>query len=175
VILRAANGVEIERVAYLADATWPAETDGGGYSLVRINTAANANLSGNWRASTALGGNPGTHDAAPPFTGVALADADWDSLPALVEHFLMTSDTTPNVMAVVAGRTGDGRATLTFTRRLAADDLTWGVQTSADLVHWNENATRILQTNHGNGTATETWASDAGASTRFMRLRVSKP
>ena len=156
-------------------APWPDSADGGGYSLVLANPAA-PTAAASWRTSTALQGNPGASDAI-PFAGNALADADGDGLKMLVEYFLATSDTNPasGISTVLAGRTPDGRATLTFPRRLSADDLTYAVEVSTDLATWAADTARTAHFNHGNGTATETWTANTATMPQFVRLRVSKP
>ena len=156
-------------------APWPETADGNGYSLVLANAAA-PTAATSWRTSTALNGNPGASDAT-TFTGTPLADADGDGVKALTEHFLATSDTNSasGVGAIVAGRAVDGRATLTFPRRLSADDLTYVVEVSADLAAWSTAATRTAHVNNGNGTATETWTASSVVTPQFMRLRVTKP
>ena len=174
IILRDKNAVEIERVSYSDQPPWPTDADGNGYSLVRINPFANADSALNWRASTALGGNPGASDAT-TFSGTALADADGDGLPALLEYFLAKSDTDPTAGALLASRTADGRAMLTFPRRLSADDLAYAVEVSGDLVTWTSFATRTAQLRNGDGTVMETWTADVAASRQFMRVRVTRP
>ncbi len=169
--LLAADDTLIETVSYAESSEWPASADGDGYSLVRINPASST-AAGNWRSSTALGGNPATNDSAAPFTGTPLADADHDGIPALLEHFFASPDTTPNVSPLTAGRTADGRQTLTFTHRLAADDLALIVEVSTDLAVWEPTATRIAYTTNPNGTASQTWTANTPAAAQFMRLRV---
>ena len=62
-----------------------ASTDGGGRSLVRVLSSTSPNASTYlWRESTQNNGNPGGTDAI-AFTGSPLADADGDSIPALLE------------------------------------------------------------------------------------------
>ena len=75
---------------------------------------------------------------------------------------------------MIAGRTADGRATLTFPRRLSADDIVCAVEVSPDLLTWQPAATRTAHFNHGNGTATETWTANTASAPQFMRLRVTR-
>jgi hypothetical protein len=58
-------GSQLRQFAYDDAAPWPLSPDGGGYTLVLKNPAANPNhgQGGNWRASFALGGRPGEEDA----------------------------------------------------------------------------------------------------------------
>lgn len=152
-------------------APWPDSADGDGYSLVLTNT--NAPVAPNsYRTSLAANGTPGTGDALAAFTGTPLADLDADGLPAMVEHFLATSDTVNNAAVIIPGRSLDGRATLTFPRRLGADDLIYIVEVSTDLASWTPAATRTLHTNHANGTATEIWTSNTVTPSQLLRLRI---
>ena len=173
--LTTSTGTILESLHFDDIAPWPESADGNGYSLVLANAAA-PTVAASRRTSTTLNGNPGTSDAT-TFTGNALADADNDGLKALVEHFLATSDSNPasGISTMIAGRTADGRATLTFPRRLSADDLTYTVEVSTDLVTWTADSTRTAHVNNGNGTATETWTAYSPAAPQFMRLRVTKP
>ena len=47
---------------YSDDADWPINADGAGYSLVPVEEAGALNDGSSWRASTHLGGSPGTDD-----------------------------------------------------------------------------------------------------------------
>jgi hypothetical protein len=175
VALATAGGTPLFSLTFSDATPWPASADGDGYSLVLANVAA-PTATASWRTSTTVHGNPGATDAT-TFTGDGLADADGDGLKALAEHFLATSDTSAasGVGALVAGRTADGRATLTFPRRLSADDLTYVVEASTDLENWTIPTLRTSHVNLGNGIATETWMANAVTPTQFMRLRISKP
>ena len=154
-------------------APWPDSADGSGYSLILTNPAA-PTLGSSWRTSTAINGNPGTSDTAFPFTGTALADADKDGIPALLEHFFSTNDASTNASPIVASRTVDGRLQITFPRRLAADDLALNVEVSTDLINWTPATTRTAHINNGNNTATETWTAEIASNSQFIRLRVVK-
>ena len=154
-------------------APWPDSADGDGYSLILANPAA-PTLPASWRTSTAIHGNPGTSDTAFPFTGTPLADADKDGIPALLEHFFSTSDVIANSSPIVASRTGDGRLQITFSRRLAADDLALNVEVSTELINWTPATTRTAHINNGNNTATETWTAETASNSQFIRLRVVK-
>ncbi len=173
IILRDKNAAEIERVTYSDQPPWPTDADGNGYSLVRINPFTSADTALNWRASTALNGNPGSSDAT-TFTGDALADLDGDGLPALLEYFLAKNDAAFHASPLLASRTAEGRATLTFPRRLSADDLIYTVEVSGDLVTWTSAATRTAFLRNVDGTVTETWTADIGAGRQFMRVRLAK-
>ena len=165
---------EIERASYSDTAPWPTDPDGGGYSLVRVNPATNASSPLNWRNSTTAGGNPGGSDST-AFVGSPLADGDGDGSPAVMEYFLGTSDTVANTLPAVGNRLPDGRMTLTFPRRLGADDVTYTVEASTNLSTWNVPVARLQHTQQANGPMLETWAAAPSTGPVYMRLRVSKP
>ncbi len=60
-----AAGAPIQQFSYDDQAPWPITADGGGFSLVPIafNTSLDFNLPTSWRASSQVGGSPGTDDA----------------------------------------------------------------------------------------------------------------
>jgi hypothetical protein len=172
--LATASDATLISINYQDLAPWPDSADGEGYSLVLANPAL-PTTAASWRTSTTANGTPGSTDSGTPFSGAALADSDGDGLPALVEHFLSTSDNARNASPLAAARTPDGKLTLTFPRRLSADDLSYIVEASGDLVNWTIPVTRIAHINNGNGTANETWATTTTGNAQFMRLRVVKP
>ena len=172
--LSTSTGTAIISLNYQDLAPWPDSADGNGYSLV-LSSSAQPTAASSWRTSIAANGNPGSGDALTPFTGTALADADGDGIPALIEHFLAGSDSVRNATPLSATRTVDGRLALTFPRRLGADDLGYVVEASSDLASWNVAVSRTGHVNNGDGTANETWTTDLPGSAQFMRLRVVKP
>lgn len=168
------SGVPICEVIYSDTAGWPESADGTGHSLVLINAAGSVANPANWRSSIGNGG-PGASDSAAPFNGIALADDDNDGLPALLEHFFGTDDTIANAVALTTGLAPDGRATLTFKRRIAVDDITCTVETTPDLsLGWTGLASRTVQLNNGDGTFTETWTATSASPSQFLRIRVEK-
>jgi hypothetical protein len=173
VTLRDKNNGIIDTVSYSQSAPWPTQADGDGYSLVRVNPAG-PTTSGNWRTSTQPGGNPGAADSI-SFSGAPLADADHDGVPALLEYFFAMSDSAPSIAPIFGGRAPDGKATLTFVRLLAADDVALNVEVSTDLLTWTAAAQRTATTTNPNGTVTETWTADSAAATQFMRVRIVRP
>ena len=56
-------------------APWPIAADGHGYSIVPRNTPANSNDGGQWRASSAPGGSPGTDDPPSAIVPVLIDEA----------------------------------------------------------------------------------------------------
>jgi hypothetical protein len=172
VVLETAAAARLADLTFDDQAPWPDSADGEGYSLVLTNLNA-PHLPSSFRTSTTVNGNPAGTDST-TFNDNPLADADADGLFALVEHFLGTSDAIPTVQPLVAGRTGDGRATITFPRRLSADDLGYVVEVSTNLGAWSPTATRSQHLNLGNGMATETWTANSADTRQFMRVRVVK-
>ncbi|YCM44161.1 lamin tail domain-containing protein [Verrucomicrobiaceae bacterium 227] len=115
-----ANGNVILAFEYNDKAPWPVEADGGGHSLV--HTGGDPALAHNWRASTTIGGNPGTTDSI-PYPGGSLLDYALIGTPVLLPS-------------------ADG-ATFTWTTPLAADQVTFTVQQSTDLATWEATSAPI--------------------------------
>lgn len=85
----------IDRVEYSDNAPWPAEADGLGYSLERINANAYGNDVINWKKSTSMGGTPGTADLE-PVDPPSNADNDQDGMPDSWELTYFNSTNHPN-------------------------------------------------------------------------------
>ena len=167
VLYNAANAA-LSDVTYGTAAGWPPEADGTGRSLVRIRPDgifANDNNPARWRRSAALGGNPGGSDAQffPAWktaNGVTVntADGDGDGLNNLHEYLLggsvADSDTARLPRLTVAG----GYATLSFTRRFAADDATLSVETAPAVTGpWTADGVFLSATANTDGTETLTY------------------
>ena len=173
--LTTSGNAQLISLHYIDAAPWPDSADGDGYSLVLANPSA-PTAANSWRTSTNVNGTPGGTDSV-RFLGDPLTDADHDGLAAILEHFLATSDTdgSSGMSAVIPGVTADGRATITFPRRLSSDDLVYTVEVSTDLNNWTADVTRTSHINNGNDTATETWAADAADVRQFLCIRVTRP
>ena len=169
------TGATICEVTYADSASWPSSVDGMGYSLVLGNPTASVADPSNWRPSL-QNGNPGTSDSLPPFSGTALADTDGDGLSALMEHFLGTNDAISDPSPIALQLDASGAGNVTFTRKLAVDDLHYAVEISDDLsaATWTALTVRTMQSNLGDGRVSEVWSLPSGASRQFVRLRVSK-
>lgn len=173
VALSGPGGETLCSTRYAPANPWPAAANGGGQSLVLAFPWLGSSNPFAWRASVEPGGSPSSGDSS-PLAGNPLADADQDGTPAVVEHALGTSDNDPlsGPGSVTTQITGDGMFTLTFPRRLAADDFRLVVESSSDLAQWGE-ASFLSSRPIGPGLVEETWGvplEPAGA--RFVRLSL---
>src|SRR5262249_16306300 len=143
------------------------------FSLVLAHPQLSLNDPAAWRLSVEPNGTPGVSDSI-SFSGTATDDFDHDGFPALVEYALGTDDHDPNSGRddVVASVDAFGNLTLSFPRRLGADDVILQCENSEDLVNWQ--SARLLSTDFiGNGIARETWGiTRAGGRAQFLRLNL---
>ncbi len=174
------NGI-IRNFTYNDRHPWPMSPDGMGPSIVLIQPESNPDhsLGGNWRASTAASGEPGTSSAT-PFTGDPVADDDGDGLSAFAEHAFGTSDSNAGDGSVLQTTIApDGSLSVTYTVNLAAEDAVVTMEQSTDLEAWTpaEPAFQLENEVHnGDGTATFTFysiAPAASSSRLYLRLRVT--
>ena len=155
--LAAADGSTIVDFTYSDDEPWPEESDGDGYSLVLRGD--DPILSSDWRLSTSFGGNPGSTDSI-PFIGGNLVDYLLADSPAPIP----TSDS----------------FFLQFSLNRAADDATFEVQFSKDLILWTSatSADQFSRVIHPDGTTSYIYeapdALDADIS-HFGRIRIQAP
>jgi len=188
------GGSTVQEFTYNDKLPWPSCADGEGYSLVLINPASLPvhNDPSNWRCSVQINGNPDGSDALAGFTGTANVDDDGDGLDALLEYFLGSSDSNPNngrelysysTVNITSDVSTTEHLTLTFNRRLGADDLKHQVEVSSDLTDgsWqtgNSHVVLIEEMHNGDGTVTQTWRTVAAidnSNRLFIRLNVMKP
>ena len=194
--ITAANGLVIKEFSYASTDPWPKAADGDGFSLVLLNPTANPPHGdpASWRSSAAQHGNPAAPKGTTYTAWKALegdpgdeADPDGDGLNTFVEYALGGRPALPDPQALpvagiasftVGGTTGD-YLTLTFRRRLMADDIVYGVESSSDLTSGNWTAggvTPASETNHGDGTATMVLRSlqpFTSAQRLYLRLRLT--
>lgn len=177
----AASGAVIASVTYGDSVPWPPTADGDGSSLTLIRPVAGMNLStpGNWRASAAAGGSPGSGDAQNFAAGNPNADSDSDGLNAFAEHALGTSDADARFghSAVTAGIAA-GILDVTFSHRLSADDALLTPEISTDLAGWQSGPgvlTFLSETPPVGGIAHATYRATLapGTARAFVRVRVS--
>lgn len=162
------DGSTIRDFKYDNNLPWPTPAAGQGYSLVLINPNSNPDhsLPWNWKPSQTSGGTPGTSSPTTVFSGQPDEDLDGDGLSALLEHALGTSDLSSNASPLTLTE-----GTLTFPKNLAADDIRVIVESSSDLLTWQDNATLVDQFHNSDGTMTESWSLPA-ASRLFTRLKI---
>lgn len=170
-----AQGQVIRNFSYDDEPAWPVSPDGDGYSLVLVNPASNPDHADplNWRASTAIKGNPGVSDAT-TFSGVPLDDDDGNGIVNLVQYAMAATSASE---LPVSGSDGS-YLTITFQRNLAADDARFVVERSTDLSAWSSapaDVAYVSENNNGNGTATYVWRSAhlrSESVNEFLRVRV---
>jgi hypothetical protein len=158
---------------YGVKAPWPAITARSNFSLVLAHSQLNPNDPTAWRLSSDPSGTPGGSDSV-SFIGDVTEDFDHDGLPALIEYALGTDDHDANSgpSAVTAILDATGSLTLSFPRRLAADDVVLQCESSDDLVTWA--TAHLISTGFaGNGTVRETWGvGSRGGRAQFLRLTL---
>jgi len=167
ITLTDALGNTIESFTYNDKHPWPETPDGAGYSLVRINPSLNLDpdLPMSWRASTALGGNPGSGDELPAFTGDPNSDLDGNGVPDLIDHA-----TGGPGLQFVGGE-------ILVSRNLGADDVSLMTECSTDLSEWKplEAHFEWLSETQQNGVAENRYDASPAAqspSRFFFRTRV---
>ncbi|MDB6174306.1 MAG: hypothetical protein JWL59_3617 [Chthoniobacteraceae bacterium] len=170
-----ATGAPIQAFNFDHAAPWPTGADGGGYSLIPIAPQLSLDRSSpsNWRASLALGGNPGAGDST-VFAGLPGIDADNDGLNAFLEYALGSSDTASGPGALTVVSTGADRR-LSFSRRATADDVACVIESSTDFITWTTAPTELLTRVQTGGLLNETHRLLAPAAAQprlFVRLRV---
>ena len=173
ILLIGAGGATIKDFSYDDSSPWPEAADGDGYSLVLIAPESNPDhgLATSWRASTLPGGNPGAGDSV-VFAGDPDADGDGDGISAFLEHALGSSDSSPGATGVSV--TGPPSALVfSYPRNLAAEDVSYTVETSEDLVTWVPAAGAIQSdTPLGDGRAMVEFALSSATLELVVRLRV---
>jgi hypothetical protein len=98
---------------------------------------------------------------------------------------LKSTDSLPvldvSVRAIDVGGATDDYLTISFQTNLTANEETYTVESSDDLVNWRADAVRVSATNNGDGTTTETWRAPEPIvpnheteSGLYLRLRVGQ-
>jgi hypothetical protein len=113
------------------------------------------------------------------FSGDPVDDRDQDHLPALLEHVLGTSDAIPNPpsSSLTWSIDSSGETELRVIRNLAAEDAVLTVESSNDLVGWQElPVPPTLETHLAGGLASFLWqVPPPQAIQRYFRLRAALP
>lgn len=149
-------GTPLRTFTYSDQAPWPVEADGTGRTLVlkAPNARPDHALPTSWRASVTNGGSPGSDDASVYATwktehGITNDndDADGDGLSAFLEYVLGSDPAvnSPANLPAVA-QTANGNVSIAVTQALAADDVTFTIETSLDLVSWAPAAVTLQST-----------------------------
>ncbi len=147
------SGLVIEDFRYNDRNTWPASTDGLGFSLVRIAPHGNGDpdLGNEWRPSVATGGTPGGSDST-TFTGGSAGDLIAYALPLPGDRIAANVD--PN-----------GTLFISIRRNLSADDVNFSFDYSINMINWQKIAPQtdiemVERRNHGDGTETLSFQAD---------------
>lgn len=179
------EGTVIRDFSYDDARPWPAESDGTGRSLVLIApTAANASDSWhdnglNWRASTAVGGSPGTADSggyAAWKTGYGitngLEDTDGDGLAALLEYATGShpASAVANHPPVMTQSAAGSELWLFTDAALTGVTIHW--ESSDRLTGWTETALPVRARERTGSLEKTIFILPQGAPDRFWRLRV---
>ena len=148
-VLADTGGGTILDFTYNDSSAWPAEADGGGYSLtlIRPGTHPNLSLAGSWRLSRFPGGSPNASDALAASAYAGLLDYTLTKLP------VATNELGP---------------VFTWRERLGADEARLTRQLSGDLAAW--------QSDPGDGSVVEILSAVAnGDGTRTVRAKPATP
>ncbi|MFT4639739.1 MAG: hypothetical protein ACI8T1_003064 [Verrucomicrobiales bacterium] len=176
--LEDAAGEEILDIAYNDSDMWPAEADGGGYSLTWAGAAdLDRGDPAAWMISLAEGGDPGTHTITEgPNTPDPEADSDRDGLSDFAET-LLGSDPQDASSIYLLQIEADGPSTYRLSQRHQADlgDTTLTVEQSQDLITWSPLDAGAPETiAHDDDTVSDVWTIEA-TSIKLLRIRLTKP
>ena len=191
--LRDRAGIVVHEFSY--DDSWVIESDGGGASLNVVDDGATPGQwdnSSQWRASSAINGTPGTADPG----GATVSYDSW-----LEEHFSQEEIGDPSISgpdAILNSATSnllkfafgldprqpnppgslptadvvDGRLQFTFPRSRTAA-VQFSIETSLDLIGWNEVETAPVVVGPANADADWVTVQVNAAAPAFVRLRVA--
>ena len=185
----------IQEFTYNFDASWPAAADGAGPVLVLIDPLSNPDhkLGFNWRASAASGGSPGVNDAYDYAAWAAAnsitdplgsADDDGDGLANLLEYFFgsnpaaFTAQPATALQTVTVTGVPAEYLTITFTRKIANDEVAFTVESTADLTTPWLPAIQVgnpIYNSIGTETYTYRYPTPRAASTQqYLRVKVAR-
>ena len=174
----------IKDFIYNDQAPWPTAADGGGPSLILVDSTSNPNHNepNNWMISQNEGGSPGTEEPSGltydtwasdfDLQGGPLDDDDGDQLLNFFEFLHGSSPVDSSdapvpmasVQAIDVGGSTDDYLTLTFNKSAGIDGVLT-VEVSSDLANWSSDRSLtelVSSTDNGDGTST-------------VRVRVADP
>ncbi|MEC7862489.1 MAG: hypothetical protein VYC70_07635, partial [Verrucomicrobiota bacterium] len=184
-IITNSDGINIINVQFNDGDEWPSSADGDGFSLIKINPQKNILNSGpnTWRSSAAIGGNPGYSDtlslqewSTANNVNDPLLDTDNDMLSALSEYAIGTdpnkvsasSELSVRVVELEVEGLTDNYFIIDVKRRVGADDVNIHLQSSNNLINWNDLIAPLSVINsENNGNGTETISYLAGKTKEF--------
>jgi hypothetical protein len=190
--LESALGETITDLSYGDSAPWPVAADGGGESLVFIDSAADTDpaLGENWRASALPGGSPGTADTLtfanwaavrlagrPPADLDALADPDFDDLVNLIEYAFDLDPLVSDAAGMPRAMLDGDLMSIEYQRDLYKTDLTILAEVSGAVGSgWTFAGVMDTLVSTALESELRRVTVDTGASTRqFVRLQISLP
>ena len=166
-ILNNAAGVEVFDFTW--SATWEAAASGGGYTLVLVSGATDLSSPASWVASISAGGNPNGPDLETYAGENPDGDDDGDGTTNFTHYALAGSGPLrlPEIEV-----TEDGVRLTVYTNVIAADAEVI-LQGSTALTGWQPLTDAVLiEQETTAGIRRAVWVLPAGASARFVRLRV---
>ncbi|MFT6239342.1 MAG: hypothetical protein ACJAQT_001421 [Akkermansiaceae bacterium] len=145
------QGFTVESFSYNDKSPWPEAPDGEGFSLVRISPTSqlDPNDPASWRTSTTPGGNPGSLDSSTYPGG------------DLIAYALQNRPLIPTQNGVQVPH------------NLAADDLIQQVQTSTNLVTWNDFTSPTSETLPQSGFTQQSYQITPTTQRRFYRVKIT--
>jgi hypothetical protein len=166
--------VRVDRVTYGDSVLWPAEADGNGLSLTRIETSAYGNDVINWQASPPTPGTdkgkPDSYDAWANEEGIGPfeQDDDGDGILNGLEYALGLNPGIPNVMPTTQFIISEDKLEIHIPVVEPRTGVNYSLEISTDLLSWQSVETSI------NGRAISTTIARTESPTRFVRLKVSQ-
>lgn len=141
--------IRVDRVNFTDTAPWPAEADGAGPALERVNVYAYGNDFDNWRAADPSPGQPAELENFAAWAAAAglpagrdgpEQDADGDRIPNLVEYGLWLPPLSRDNPPFQSVGTADGQGYVEFALPGWRDDLAYFAEESASLApgSWKE-------------------------------------
>ncbi|NCF85857.1 MAG: hypothetical protein GWQ08_10025 [Verrucomicrobiaceae bacterium] len=166
--------VRVDRVTYGDSVLWPAEADGNGLSLTRIETSAYGNDVINWEASPPTPGTdkgkPDSYDAWANEEGIGPfeQDDDGDGILNGLEYALGLNPGIPSVMPTTQFIISQDKLEIHIPVVEPRTGVNYSLEISTDLLSWQSVETSI------NGRAISTTIARTESPTRFVRLKVSQ-